>query len=94
MAKRNRAKSIRRITKRAGERWMKQTRKFVEARHKEDSALTGAAARRRRQMMRGQLKADNGVVMEFDGQLDAAAVNRVLVGACDTMRDGIEHGED
>ena len=66
MAKRNRSQPIKQLTRKGVERFMKRTRKFVDAKAKDHDANSRPAERRRKQMLAGKLKASNGVVMQFD----------------------------
>jgi len=69
MAKRfrNRAPHVKQVTRRGMQRFIKRTRKMVEARVNEaDPVKSSCAARRRRQMLRGQLRPENGVLMQFE----------------------------
>lgn len=66
MAKRNHSPGIKQLTRRGMARFIARTRKFVDAKAKDRDANSRAAARRRKQMLAGKLKASNGVVMQFD----------------------------
>lgn len=53
--------------------WVAQQKHFVEGRQNEHNPNSRAAARRRKQMLAGKLKASNGVVLQFDDDTAAFA---------------------